>query len=159
MTKRLIVSVMMLLFFCAQGQAQTEEEGIPGIRENVEYSQIKSVSLHISKTPDTAEGYVVFQDKGGQPCSTQGSFALSVKKKNVIGRSESVPKPVEIIRYDLTYSKQIVFKPGDFQFFDLPLGGAVYALPISLPYYKVAVGDIALLEWRDFKLEQEVTGF
>jgi hypothetical protein len=157
--KKIIFCVIFLFVSCAQSQAQMVEDKTSGIRENVDYSEINNVYLRISKTPENVDGYVVFLDENGEFCSVEGTITLSVKKKKIIGKSNAKPKPIEVVEEVLAYSEQIAFKPEDFKFLALPLGGMVYALPVSLPLDKVAERDIVLLEWRTFKSEQKVAEF
>jgi hypothetical protein len=157
--EKIILCLIALFISCVQSQAETGENQVSGIRENVDYRQIQNIYLRLSKTQETAGGYVVFLDGDGQFCSTQGPITLSIKKQELIGKSESKLKPIEIVKEVIAYSEQIVFEPDDFKFLTLPSGGMVYALPFNLPPDKVAVGDKVVLEWYAFKIEQEVMDF
>lgn len=156
--KKIILCIVVLLVPYIRTQAQTAQDSISGIRENVDYNEIEKVYLQISKTLDSVDGYVIFLDKEGRLCSTDGPLTLSVKKKIVIGRSDSI-KPVQVVTEEITYSEQIVFKPEDFKLLTMPSGGMFYALAVNLPPDKVIKGDTVVLEWNNFKTEQKIPDF
>lgn len=157
--KKLTLCLVFLFVACVQSLAQAPETKISGVRENVDYGEIEKIYFYISKTSENVDGYIVFLDNEGKLCSTRGVLTLSVKKKYIIGRSNAIPKPVEAVKEEVTYSKQLEFKPDDFKLLTLSSGGMIFALPIDLPPDKVAKGDTVVLEWQNFKTEQEIVAF
>ncbi|MBN1914195.1 MAG: hypothetical protein JW788_07345 [Candidatus Omnitrophica bacterium] len=152
--KKITLSLVILFVVFSNLSAQTEQRDLADIRKGVAASEIEDITFHIAKKPDKVDGYVVFLDKDNRFCSTIGVLTLSVKKKYVIGRTGSIPKPVEVYRYEIGHTEEVFFEPKDFLLMGLPLGGIIFGLPITLPEDKVEKNDTVILEWEDFKREQ-----
>jgi hypothetical protein len=125
----------------------------------VDHRLIKSVYFHISKSLGSVNSYVIFNDKDGNQCSTSGRLGLSKEKIDYVKESyvagfkiheRKVPKSRQ------EHLKNINFKPNDFQYLTLRGGDTVYALPITLKPDDIERGDVIILKWCDFTIEEKV---
>ncbi|MFH1553177.1 MAG: hypothetical protein ABID83_06050 [Candidatus Omnitrophota bacterium] len=151
--KKLVMLIMMLLIFCNHLYAED--------RKNVYYMEIKKIHFFANKTLGAINSYVIFYDKNGNPCSTNGYIRLYRKRKayvrkTVVPKNAMSSKQIVVLVEKKIFIKKITFKPDNFEYLKLVRGDTVFALPITLDSSEVQSGDILVLEWCTFTVEEKI---
>ncbi len=106
-----------------EGVPQKEFREMPKPPKKVTPGDVRAISLQLVRHLGKVEGYVIFTDKDGDYCISEGTISFFKKA----GKDEFV------------FVHSIDFSPGDFEHGNYP--NDAYVLPFQLPPAKVQHGD------------------
>jgi len=121
----------------------------------VSANAIKHVVFNLFNSFGRIHGYLIFQDKYGRMCATNGILTIS-KEYEVISENQTFGGKAIERETKTKHIKNMNFNPDDFKQIELRNKDKIFALPIILDVTRVESGDIIKVSWYGFDLKKRV---